>query len=169
MKTINYYLIILVTASSCSMLKRTSTEINKESLTAIQDSKKTESTVIDSVARQDYLSVNKISDQSSYQLKLWPKGKIIYHSMDSFEGEFDSITMSGSLHKKIDNATISSADSRLKKEKLTVAKEYSKFKSAEKSKAKKSVPDYLLIIVVSVLLLAGAMLLIKYFKKRVRL
>ena len=73
------------------------------------------------------------------------------------------------LGKKIDNATISSADSRLKKEKLTVAKEYSKFKSAEKSKAKKSVPDYLLIIVVSVLLLAGAMLLIKYFKKRVRL
>jgi len=95
MKTFKYYLIIIVVASSCAMLKRTSTTVDQEHLTSILGSAKITDIDLDSAVRKDYLSWDKISDQSSYHIKLWPKGQIIYHSMDSFAGEFDSISMSG--------------------------------------------------------------------------
>lgn len=168
MKTITYYLAILIITSSCAMLKRTSTAIDQERLTSIQDSKKTTDTDLDSLVRKDYLSLNKISDQSSYQIKLWPKGQIVYHSMDSFEGEFDSIRMSGSFQKKSNLATISSNESKLKKEQYTTVTDYAELKTDRKTKVKKSMPDYLAIIVVSVLLFIAAFLVLKYVKKKIR-
>jgi hypothetical protein len=168
MKNIKYYLIIIVMASSCSMFKRTSTEINKESLTSIRDFKKNTNTSLDSIVSENYLSLNKNSDQSAYQIKLWPKGQIVYHSMDSFEGEFDSIKISGNLNKQGVDATVSSKNNSLKKGNNTLVSEYAELKTDRKIKTKKRVPDIIAIIILSISLSIGAFFIIKYLKKKVR-
>jgi ABC-type Fe3+-siderophore transport system permease subunit len=168
MKRIIFYLIIIVMASSCSMFKRSSTEINKESLTSTRDFKKNTNTSLDSIASENYLSLNKISDQSAYQIKLWPKGQIVYHSMDNFEGEFDSIKISGNLNKHGIDATVSSKNNSLKKAKTALVSEYAELKTDRKIKTKQRVPDIIAMIILVISLSISTFLIIKYLKKKVR-
>jgi len=159
---------MLLIISGCAMLKRTSTETDKENLTAVQDIKSSSASTLDSTAQQEYLSLSKLSDQSSYQIRMWPKGKIIYHSTESFEGEFDSIKMTGTLKRREHIATVSGNSSKLKKDQQLVSEQHNVLKANRKTKLKKKFPDYLVITIIAVLFLFGLYFILKKIRNRVR-
>jgi hypothetical protein len=162
--------ICLVTACiynlvSCSLFKRSySTKEASESVvrnnqTIQQDEQSDYTKQLEKVVQQ------KDSSQSDYQLRLWPKGKLTFSAANGFEGEFDSVFISGRSDRRAQRTSSANYSSSARHDRSLNFKADSTVKEVLKKADKRSTPDYIWIMVVLGILLIAAFI----FRKKLLL
>jgi uncharacterized protein YceK len=149
MKQIWMYFLLLALLSSCGMLQRTTTATEKFESSAEGSTIAKEVAELEHSKDLELLQLEKDSAEMDYHLQLWPKGKLFFSADRGFEGEFDSVKVSGKV-KKISNRTEHSTAKEGKKGNYnSVLKQESTNSTASSTKEKQSFPEYYWIVAIA--------------------
>lgn len=145
-----YYILmfswLLLGWSGCGLLKQTA----KTTASSRQDSTiKTQFKAKDAqeaVKQTLSLTLNRDAAAATYSMLLWPKGRFTFSTEKGFEGEADSVQMTGESWAFEDHSEIVSTGDQQKTESEVEGKQELKVKSVQEDSAIESFANYKLII-----------------------
>lgn len=164
MKGMSHFLMLVLLVCSCSLFKRTTTNTEKDNLKFQKQSKGKTVEDLTKTNNFQYLTFSRDSVQSAYRIQLWPKGRLIFKGPEGFEGEFDSVLMTGYLQKLNAGSEILNVNTHENKSKVADLKEDILMKAEDEKQVKQTIPDYYWIISCLLIVFTGGFLLFKQFK-----
>ena len=146
MRALWIYYVFLVFIYGCSLFRQTTTSTDEASFNAAQLIKIKAAGEHEQSSTTQTLRLEKDSANAFYNVRLWPKGKLLFSPENGFNGEFDSVQMTGysnKLSEKADHSTVN----KVQRENYIVdmRKKFNQ-NSAAFHQVKKSFPGYFWIV-----------------------
>lgn len=135
-------LLLLTLCIGCALFKRTTTTTNQARYDADQQTNLKTAAETERTKNAKYLKFEKDTTNAAYRIQFWPKGRLIFSSREGFEGEFDSILMTGYLQKSASSTVKSDVKEQQKERAEANLNHNSALNMTSKTKVKQSFPDY---------------------------
>jgi hypothetical protein len=162
MKTMRIALVLLVSCS-CTLLKRNSKTTDQSFLDSSEDRYASASLERSKESSGQQIVSIRDSIGTDYTIHFWPKGKMDFTAEGGFAGEFDSIRMTGRQKKLTNRKDISHSNTSESSKVVLDEHQKQTLKSGRERVTKLKIPDFKLILIIMVVLIAVA-LLVKRWK-----
>jgi cobalamin biosynthesis Mg chelatase CobN len=163
----NLYLIILLAAcTACSLLKKSSREIEqKKVLAERQISVAAESKTEAQIHAGSVLLINDSAD-NYFSMQFWPKGVFTYSAMEGFKGEAEKVLISGKTRRGTATSKQENYSADTKSDQKVTASESAQHKTESNKKEIHRTVSWKIIVAAVIVLGLMGWLLIRWLKNK---